>query len=137
MVCHESKFRREHFHSYYFLASSLLDSFTHTATLLLEVDINGQAHQNFGEILFAPEGSRIKVECFASGNHYWQTSNGSQISTNSQDILYQQTDPSRGAQVLHITSFSQDTVDMYMCVTNITGTLVQRGLFITSCKFIN
>ena len=114
---------------------SLLNSFTNTATLLLSAIINGQAQYNFRELLVAPNSSRIQVECFGSGNHYWQTSNGSQVSTNSQDMLYQQKDPSRSVQVLHITSFSQDTIGVYTCVTNLTGTLLQQAVFITSCKF--
>ena len=114
---------------------SLLNSFTNTATLLLTAIINGQAQYNFGELLVAPNSSRIRVECFGSGNHYWQTSNDSQVSTSSQDMLYQQKDPSRSAQALHITSFSQDTIGVYTCVTNLTGTLLQQAVFITSCKF--
>ena len=115
---------------------SLLNPFTHTATLLLDAYINGRAQPDFGELLFALEGSSIRVECFGSGNPYWQTSNGSRISTNPQDTLYQEPDPSRSVQALHIPSFSHGTIDVYTCVTNLTGTLVQRAVFITSCKFI-
>ena len=108
-----------------------------TATLRLSAAINGQAQLVLGDLLFAPEGSVIKAECFGSGILQWQNSSGSRISSNSQSMFYQEADPSRSVQTLNIRNFTRDTIDTYTCMTDLTTdgqTPVQLSLFITSCK---
>jgi len=102
-----------------------------TATLRLSAAL--------GDLLFAPEGSVVMVECFGSGTLQWQNSSGSRISSNLQSVIYQQADPTRSVQTLKIRNFTQDTIDTYTCMSDLTTdgqTPVQLPLFITSCKFI-
>ena len=81
----------------------------------------------------------MRVECFGSGTLQWTSSTpGLEITSNSQDPIYQQPDHSRSVQTLHIQSFDDDALSIYTCATDLldsTNNAVQVAVFITNCEF--
>ena len=96
--------------------------------------------QPISDLHFVEDQSRVRLECFGTGNLQWSSSTGLEISSNQSGDIYWSYDHTRDALALVIQNFTTNYTAVYTCtsdLTNVLGSKLPLSLLITSCECVD
>ena len=100
-----------------------------------------RGEQIVGGLHHVEEHSEVVVECLGTGNLYWTSSTGFEISQNWSDDIYQSYDHTRDALALVFHNFTSNYVATYTCTTDLvnvyTAGPISHSLLITNGEVDN